>query len=155
MRGRTDHETLQAITESEKKRCQQYRRQIGIEAKQRVGEECREQRRGQQRAVGEIDDMQHAIDQRQPERDKGIDRPGHQAVQHRGNEDDRRQHDGTTRRHPRHRASRRLHRARGIGNTGLALANAAGKITLMSRSSTCVLTGAAPWFWPLTNFVGP
>ena len=25
----------------------------------------------------------------------------------------------------------------------------------MSLSSTWVLTGAAPWFWPLTNLVGP
>ena len=25
----------------------------------------------------------------------------------------------------------------------------------MSLFSTCVLTGAAPWFWPLTNLVGP
>src|SRR5207253_11339941 len=43
----------------------------------------------------------------------------------------------------------------GIGNTGLADANAAGKITWMSLSSTCVFTGAAPWFCPLTNLVGP
>ncbi len=43
----------------------------------------------------------------------------------------------------------------GIGNTGFAVANAAGRITLMSLSSTWVLTGAAPWFWPLTNLVGP
>ena len=44
---------------------------------------------------------------------------------------------------------------RGIGNTGFALANVAGKITLMSLSSTCVFTGAAPSFCPLTNLVGP
>ena len=43
----------------------------------------------------------------------------------------------------------------GIGNTGFADANVAGKITWMSLPSTCVLTGAAPWFWPLTNLVGP
>jgi len=43
----------------------------------------------------------------------------------------------------------------GIGNTGFACAKLAGSTTLMSLSSTCVLTGAAPWFWPLTNLVGP
>src|SRR4029450_4623089 len=47
------------------------------------------------------------------------------------------------------------HHAGGIGNTGLAEAKPAGKITWISLSSTWVLTGAAPWFWPLTNFVGP
>src|SRR5262245_29728838 len=45
--------------------------------------------------------------------------------------------------------------ARGIGNTALADANACGKITWMSLFSTWVLTGAAPWFWPFTNLVGP
>src|SRR5215208_3986648 len=45
--------------------------------------------------------------------------------------------------------------AGGIGNTGLADAKAAGKITWMSLPTTWVFTGAAPWFWPLTNLVGP
>src|SRR5215470_16773967 len=49
----------------------------------------------------------------------------------------------------------RHHQARGIGNTAFADANAAGKITWMSLLSTWVLTGAAPWFCPLTNLVGP
>src|SRR3569623_648056 len=49
----------------------------------------------------------------------------------------------------------RMRRQAGIGNTGFACANFSGRITLMSLSSTCVLTGAAPWFWPLTNLVGP
>ena len=43
----------------------------------------------------------------------------------------------------------------GIGNTGFAEANAAGKITWMSLPWICVFTGAAPWFCPLTNLVGP
>jgi len=50
--------------------------------------ECREHRGGQQRAVGEVDDVQNAVDQRQPERDQRIDRAGHQSVQHRRDEDD-------------------------------------------------------------------
>ena len=45
--------------------------------------------------------------------------------------------------------------AGGIGNTAFADAKAAGKITWMSLPITWVLTGAAPWFWPLTNLVGP
>src|SRR5262245_29740414 len=51
------------------------------------------------------------------------------------------------REHPNH--------ALGIGNTALADANVAGNITWMSLLSTWVFTGAAPWFWPLTNLVGP
>jgi hypothetical protein len=38
---------------------------------------------------------------------------------------------------------------------GFAEANWAGRITWMSLPCTCVLTGAAPWFWPLANLVGP
>src|SRR5262249_8424486 len=45
--------------------------------------------------------------------------------------------------------------ARGIGKTAFADANAAGKITWISLLSTCVFTGAAPWFCPFTNLVGP
>ena len=52
-------------------------------------EERREQRGRQQRAMREVDDVQHAIDQRQPERDQRIDGAGHQAVEQRRNEDDR------------------------------------------------------------------
>src|SRR3954468_6660646 len=59
--------------------------------------------------------------------------------------------DGTARRRP----WSRPRQARGIGNTGFADANAAGKITWMSLLMTWVLTGAAPWFCPLTNLVGP
>src|SRR5262252_10543813 len=43
--------------------------------------------------------------------------------------------------------------AGGMGNTGFAVANVCGKITWMSLPSTWVLTGAAPWFWPLANQV--
>src|SRR5579871_3408098 len=43
----------------------------------------------------------------------------------------------------------------GIGKTAFAEANFCGRITWMSLSITWVLTGAAPWFWPLTNLVGP
>src|SRR5204863_619022 len=49
----------------------------------------------------------------------------------------------------------RRRQAGGIGNTGLADAKDVGKITWMSLPTTWVFTGAAPWFCPLTNLVGP
>ena len=67
---------------------------IGIEPEPPIGEERREHRGGQQRAMGEIDDVQDAVDQRQPERDQRVDRASHQSVEHRRNEDDWRQHGG-------------------------------------------------------------
>ena len=88
VRGRADDEALQAVAEHEKQRRQTDRGEIGIEAEPLVGEERREHRGGQQRAMGEVDDVQHAVDQRQAERDQRVDRAGHQAVEHRRNEDD-------------------------------------------------------------------
>src|SRR3954466_4879166 len=61
---------------------------------------------------------------------------------------------GRGRHYGRAAAGRRC-QAGGIGNTGLADAKAAGKITWISLPATWVFTGAAPWFWPLTNLVGP
>ena len=121
-----------------------------------VGEEGREHRGGQQRAMGEVDDVQHAVDQRQAERDQRVDGAGHQTVEDRRNEDDWRQHGGLqARAAPRAPPAGRRGQAGGIGNTGLADAKAAGKITWMSLPTTWVFTGAAPWFCPLTNLVGP
>ena len=65
------------------------RGEVGIEPEQPVCEERREHRGRQQRAVREIDDVQDAVDQRQPERDQRIDRAGHQSVEHRRDQDDR------------------------------------------------------------------
>src|SRR5689334_19302120 len=97
-----------------------------------------------------IDDVQHAVNQGEAKRDQRIDRAGHQAIKNRGNEDDRRWHGVYS-------AAALLggclaatgqtwscHQAGGIGNTGLADANCAGRITCMSLPSTWVLTGAAP-----------
>ena len=82
-------EALQAIAQQEEQRREPERRDVGIEAQQLVRKKRREHRGGQQRAVGEIDDVQDAVDQRQPERNERVDGAGHQAVEHRGNEDDR------------------------------------------------------------------
>ena len=89
VRGRADDEALQAIAQQEEQRREHDRREVGIEAEQLVRKERREHRGGQQRAVGEVDDVQDAVDQRQPERDQRVDGAGHQSVEHRGNEDDR------------------------------------------------------------------
>ena len=67
MRGRTDDETLQRVAKPEKNRRQQENRDIGVEAQQPESEKSGEQGRAQHRAMGEIDDMQHAVDQRQSE----------------------------------------------------------------------------------------
>ena len=56
------------------------------------GEIGREHGGGEQRAVGEIDDVQHAVDQRQPERDQRIDRTGQEAVENGGDQDGGREH---------------------------------------------------------------
>ena len=94
VRGRADDEALQAVAQREEQRREHDGREIGIEAEQPVREERREHRGGQQRAMGEVDDVQDAVDQRQPERDQRIDGAGHQSVEDRGNQDDRRQHGG-------------------------------------------------------------
>ena len=86
MAGRANHQALQRVAEAEEDQRQRDDRDIGIDAglKREVD---REHRRTQDRAMGEIDDVQHAIDQRQPDRDQRIDRAGHQAVEHGGSQD--------------------------------------------------------------------
>ena len=88
----TDDETLQAIAEREECRRDQEDGNIRIEPEFLVGEECRKQRRAQQRAMGEVDDVQHAVDQRQSQRHQRIDRAGHQSVEDRGEQDEGREH---------------------------------------------------------------
>src|SRR5262249_22200984 len=154
VRGRADDEALQAVSEHEEQRCEHDGREVGVEPEPSVREERREHGGGEQRAMREIDDVKNAVDQREPERDEPIDRAGQEPVEDGGNEDDRRQHAATQRRR---RRSPRVAAAQagGLGNTGFAVANVCGKITWMSLPSTWVLTGAASWFWPLTNLVGP
>lgn len=159
VRRRTDDKTLQPIAKHEKERRQQKQRHVRVEPEQLEREEHGEQRRTQKRAMRKIDDVEDAIDQRQPKRDKRIDRAHQQTVEDGRNEDGSRQHKTVPPNDP--RTARKARRPRngccqaGIGNTGFALANVAGNITLMSLSSTCVFTGAAPSFCPLTNLVGP
>src|SRR5262249_50787877 len=69
---------------------------VRIEPENPVRKECRKHRGGEQRAMGEIDDVQDAIDQRQPKRDEPIHRAGQEPVEDGGNEDDRREQGATT-----------------------------------------------------------
>ena len=114
--------------------------------------------------MGEIDDVQHAVDQRQRDRHQRVDRAGEQAVDDGGKDDLGREHRVLSqRRYRRPAQGSRGHRAARAGDEPLrrdredrlGVGEVVGKITLMSPSCTCVLTGAAPVFWPLTNFVGP
>ena len=57
-------------------------------------EERRIERGGEQRAMGEIDDVEDAVDQREPERHQRVDGAGEQAVEDRGNEDGGGEHGG-------------------------------------------------------------
>src|SRR4029078_1802900 len=147
-------EALQPVAKHEKKRRQQEQRHVRVEPEQLEREERGEQCRAQQSAMCEVDDVEDAIDQRQPERDKRVDRAHQQAVEDGRNEYGSRQHKTVPPDSP--RTARVVPPAgwvgeAGIGNTGFAFANVAGRITLMSLSSTCVFTGAAPSFCPLTN----
>jgi hypothetical protein len=87
MSGGADNEALQRVAQQIEKRAQYDGGGIGIEPEQPVGKKRRKHRGGEQRAVGEIDDVQHAIDQREPERDEGVDGAGHQSVKYRRNDD--------------------------------------------------------------------
>src|SRR5262249_54573470 len=141
MGGRADDEALQAVAEREEQRGEDHGRNVRIEPEQAVGEERREHGGAQERAMGEVDDVQDAVDQGEAERHQRVDRAGEKPVEDGRNQDGRRQHARA--------------QAGGIGNTGFADAKAVGKMTWMSLPSTCVFTGAAPSFWPLTNLVGP
>ncbi len=43
----------------------------------------------------------------------------------------------------------------GRGKTGLVEPNSFGQTTSMSVFEACSSTARPPWFWPLTNLVGP
>ena len=92
VRGRTDDEALQRIADAKKGRRQQEDGEIRIDAERPIGEVGSKHGSGEQRAVGEIDDVKHAVDQRQAERDQRIDRAGQQTVDDGGSQDGRRQH---------------------------------------------------------------
>src|SRR6266702_7153788 len=103
----------------------------------------------------EINDVQHTVNQCQSECDQRVDGAGHQAVEDRRDKNDQRQHDVLGARVCALYRTPLATQPGGIGNIGFAEANAVGRITWMSLPCTCVLTGAAPWFWPSTNLVGP
>src|SRR5690606_11371792 len=81
MAGMAYDKALQAITD--RKQGQRLYRQgkIRIDTEQAVQEEHTIERQHQQASMGEIDDVQNAVDQRQPQRNQSIDRAGREAVQ--------------------------------------------------------------------------
>jgi uncharacterized membrane-anchored protein len=61
----------------EKQRGEENGRNVRIKAQQLVCKERRKHCRRQQRAMCEVDDVQHAVDQRQAERDERVSGAGH------------------------------------------------------------------------------
>src|SRR5260221_7639146 len=84
---RGDDRALQRIAQHEHRRNDDRQSEIGIDAEERVEEIDAVERQHQQAAMGEIDDVQHAVDQRQPERHQRVNRAGGDAVQHRREHD--------------------------------------------------------------------
>ena len=146
VRGWSDHAALQTVAYNKEQRSKDQRRNIGIKPEQSVGEECREHGRGEQRTMGKVDDVQNAVDQREPERHQRVERAGEEPIEHRWNKNARREHCGADGARPEPLPAGVRSQARGIGNTGFADAKLSGRITWMSLPSTWVLTGAAPWF---------
>ena len=135
---RADDEALEAVAEAEHQGHDPDHRPIGIDVDQSEGAPDREHRDGEQRPVREVDDVQHPVDQGQPEGDEGVDRPRHQAVEGRLDQD-----------------LGRVHRHALSGKLALVSAKASGAITLTSPPWTWVLSGSALVFWPVSNFDWP
>jgi len=146
VRGWADEETLQAIAEHKEERGENEGGEIGIEPEQRVCEERSEHRRREQRTMREIDDVENAVDEREPERHERVDGASQEPIENGSKNNVRRQH---------YVINRAAAYAGGMGKTGFAEAKVCGNMTWISLLSTCVFTGAAPWFWPLTNLVDP
>ena len=83
---------MQDIAQREKCRREQEDCNVRIKAQKAKGKESREHGGAQQRAMREINDVKHAVDQRQSKRNQRIDCADQQAVEDRGDEDDGRQH---------------------------------------------------------------
>jgi hypothetical protein len=162
MPGPGDQPALQAVAKREHQRRHDQQRDIGIKPQEPPQEIDGIEPHHQQRPMGEVDDVQDAVDQRQPQRDQRIERARRHPVQDRGPKD----------RHVRHR--RLPHSSGGgaarprpgpdtgppgpdqtIGNLTWAWANSAGRITSICPPCTWVFTGWAPVFCPSTILVGP
>jgi hypothetical protein len=77
---RPDHEALEHVAETEEQRRQQRDGEVRVKPECRVRHPDREHGASEQRSMGEVDDVQHAVDQGQVERDEGIDGAGQEAV---------------------------------------------------------------------------
>ena len=85
--GAVDHEALQGVAQQEHARHHQREGRVGIDAQALLQQVHGVQRHHEGGPVGEVDDVQHAVDQRQSQRDQRVYRAGRQAVEHRGKED--------------------------------------------------------------------
>ena len=85
--GAADHAALQRVAEREHRRHHDRQRQVRVDAEETLQAVDAVQRHHQRRAVREVDDVQHAVDQRQAERHQRVDRAGGDAVEQRREED--------------------------------------------------------------------
>ena len=164
-----DHESLQRVAQREHGAHHDGQGEERIDAEPGEQEVDAVQRDHQRRAVREVDDVQDPVDEGQPERDQRIDGALGQAVQEGGERGSwGRPRDGCSGRAlpPQpcrtRRASFRRDRLGARtggqpfqGNTGAVSAYRLGSTTRMFLSRTCIVSGCAPVFWPLTNRVGP
>lgn len=87
MAGAVDHQPLQQVAQREHARHHQRQRRVGIQPQPLVEQIDRVQRHHQRRAMGEVDDVQHAVDQGQAQRHQRVHGAGGQAVEHGAEED--------------------------------------------------------------------
>jgi len=80
MRRMLDDAALQHVAQHEEGGHRDRQRQIRVDAEAGIEEIDAVQRDHQDRAVGEVDDVQHAVDQRKAERHQRVDRAGGQPV---------------------------------------------------------------------------
>ena len=88
-----DEGAIEQVSEGKGARGDDGQRDIGVEPQRLSPEEKhRVHRQHEQAAVREVDDVQDAVDQREPDGDEHVDAAGHQAVDQPGEKDLRAQH---------------------------------------------------------------
>ena len=80
----SDHAALDRVSEQEEERDDHRDGEIRIDSEEHVKKVDAVERQHQQATMGEVDDMQHAVDEGKSESDQSIDRPGRQATQNCG-----------------------------------------------------------------------
>ncbi|MNT89422.1 hypothetical protein D3C72_2301420 [compost metagenome] len=83
MAGAVDHKPLQRIAQREHPRHHQRQGGVGVDAQPVLEQVDGVERNHERRPMGEIDDVQHPVDQGQAQGDQRVHRAGRQAVEHR------------------------------------------------------------------------